>query len=147
MSDNNMILELPAIDLSDIEDMPGFSSPPAGVYIANLTVVAKTISDKPTLEFSYELVEAIEIGTDEADRPAKPGQKWSDLHGLDSGGLKYAKPKLAFLGKMNGVTTLPEIVAASQGLQLKVQVKYAAAVESKKEPGTFVRYARTNFVE
>lgn len=139
--------ELPAIDLSDIEDMPGFSSPPAGIYIVNLSIVAKTISEKPSLEFAYELVEAVEIGSDEAERPAKPGQKWSDLHGLDSDGLKFAKPKLAFLGKMNGVTTLPDIVAASQGLQVKVQVKYGAAVESKKEPGTMVRYARTTLVE
>lgn len=139
--------ELPDIDLSDIEDIPGFSSPPAGTYIVNLSIVTKTILEKPSLEFAYELVEAVEIGSDEAERPAAPGQKWSDLHRLDSDGLKFAKPKLAFLGKMNGVTTLPDIVAASQGLQVKVQVKYGGAVESKKEPGTMVRYARTTLVE
>jgi hypothetical protein len=140
-------IDLPAIDLSDIEDMPGFSSPPAGLYIVNLTVLAKDVKNVgPALEFNYELAEALQIGTDEAERPAKVGQKWSDLHALDSDGLKYAKPKLSFLGQLNGVTTLPDIVAASQGLQVTVQVKYGAPAESKKEPGTFVRYARNTFV-
>lgn len=140
-------LELPAIDLNDIEDMAAFTSPPAGTYVVSVSIAAKQINDNPMLEFTYELAEIIEVGTDEADRPAKVGQKWSDLHKLDSDGLMYAKPKLAFLGKMNGVSTLPDIVAASQGVQVKAEVKYGKPVESKKEPGTFVRYSRINFID
>lgn len=148
MSNNTAnAFELPAIDLTDIADLPAFASPPAGTYLVNLTIVAKTINQVPSIEFAYELTEAIEIGTEEAERPAMPGQKWSDLHSLDGDGLKWAKPKLVFLGQLNGVTTLPDIVAASQGIQVKVQVKYGAPVESKKEPGTMVRYARTTMLE
>ena len=88
-------LDLLDMNLSDIEDLPGFEVPVAGEYELRVTADIKTVKEKKAVEIGYEVVACTKKNND-ADKDTTPGTKFSQLFFLqgDPDGVKISLGKL-----------------------------------------------------
>lgn len=130
MSDLNQELDLSVLDqdLNEIPELAGFEVPPNGLYRMNLSVEFKEVSDRPTVEFSYEVLETIELNN-KAETPSQNGTKFSTLFFL--GGFKEDAHKARMLSDLKKLTTpLAEHLGESNLLKLlKEAIPDAAPIE------------------
>lgn len=117
------------LDLDDIEDLPGFSTPPSGEYVCSLSLEAKDIKDKQYVSFDFKLVEVKQLGDQEVTNPAVVGQKFNVLYQYNEQGLSYMKPYLKkFKEALQTTGSVAEIIAATTDLNVLVTFKYSSSV-------------------
>lgn len=118
MTTENQSLDMSVLDMdmSDIEDLPGFEVPANGEYILNLKTSVKEVNDIQCVEMSYEVVECVKKDND-ADDDAKPGSKFSQLFQLTNPdaekrkiSLGKLKETLAGISESTGQTNVGVIV-------------------------------------
>jgi hypothetical protein len=80
MTDNSNLL---AGTLDDIEDIPGFETPPPGSYILEVTTDVKEVKGKHCVEANFTVIETVEL-VDHDAKPVIPGTKFSTLFQLDN---------------------------------------------------------------
>ena len=126
---------VPDMQLDNIEDVPGFDLPPSGEYICNLSLQYKVLKEKPKLEFQFEIVEVVAIGTQHPDAPAMVGQKFGILSNYDDTGLKYAKKHLVLCQQALGCApSVAEIIAGAKDIPVRVTFNYRT--QDKIDPNT-----------
>ena len=117
------------LTLDDIEDLPGFETPPSGQFICSLTLDAKDIKDKSYVSFDFKLVEVKQLGDQELDQPAIVGQKFNVLFQYNEQGLQYMKPYLKqFKEALKTTGSVPEIIEAVTDLNVLATFKYSKSV-------------------
>lgn len=119
--------DMPSLSLDDIEDAPGFDTPPSGKYLCAMSLTSKHIKDKPYISVDFELKEVVAFGdqTEYKDRPALPGQKFNVLYQFSDQGLKYLKPHLIMARTALGCgADVAEIIASTKDLMVEATFKY-----------------------
>ena len=136
--DDNFDLSILDKDMSDVEDLPSFEVWPTGTY--KFLVNAKTKkfegkegkADRSVVMLEYEMVEAIEVKSNEVPIP---GSRFSEMFGLDNeDGIKFLKrgllPYSQFFETSNIKTLVTEkiqnVVATGTVKQRKVKGKDGA---------------------
>lgn len=116
---------MPDLDLDDIEDLPGFDTPPSGEFICALSLNQKTLKDKEYVSFDFKLIEVKQLGSQELDNPCVAGQKFGVLYGYTEQGLGFMKPYLKqFKTALNTSGKISEIIEATKDLNVNVTFKY-----------------------
>ena len=69
--------------IDDIDDLPGFETPPAGQYILTVNCEVKEVNDKQCVEASFVVEETVELKNKE-DVQAVKGTKFSTLFMLEN---------------------------------------------------------------
>ena len=105
--------------LDDLADMPEFSVPPAGAYMATiLGIEKKEINEHPSWEVKFRIDEVVELSDPTATPPA-PKAETSTAFMMDNemgqGSFKeFMKPLAAHLG----TTSISAVVEGAKGLQI-----------------------------
>lgn len=127
---------MPDLDLDDIEDLPGFDTPPSGEYICSLTLTRKELKGKDYVSFDFKLIEVKQIGTQEIENPAVVGQKFGVLFGYTEQGLGFMKPYLKQFKTALGTSgNISEIIEATKDLNVDVVFKYKASKGTGENEG------------
>ncbi len=115
--------------LDDIEQMPGFITPPTGAYIVSLDkgVQEKEINDENYYDIAHTIISVEEVSDkalDEDEVPPKPGDMFNIIfnRGNKIGMSNFAKYMLP-IAKHAGVKTVREARAVTEGLQILIIVK------------------------
>lgn len=116
------------MDFEGVEDLPSFELPPAGQYLVALSTAVKNINGKPAMEFSYKVLEALEVA-DGAEVPKNA--KFSELFFLNANdkgekvGLSFLKPKLVKVCTAMGVQcTIDNLLEVAQDLEMTAVLKH-----------------------
>jgi hypothetical protein len=135
MSEQSMN-QMPDLDLDDIEDLPGFDTPPSGEYVCALSLAQKTLKDKEYVSFDFKLIETKQLGTQELDNPHVVGQKFGVLYGYTEQGLGFMKPHLKqFKAALSTSGKISEIIEATKDLNVAVTFKYKESKGSGENEG------------
>lgn len=124
-----------AKDLSQIEDLPDYIAPPAGVYkLMILACVQKIISEKTVIAVDYVFLEVKSLNdSQDADDKAEIAKiKWgkdrmselfyfNDAERIDTT-LSVLKKKYAALGTVLGTTNLLDILDKMPNMTIEAQV-------------------------
>lgn len=120
--ENEVTLDM---SLDDIEDLPGFVTPPTGSYQVSVETVPeiKQINDDNYLEVKLTIIEAMEItealGADE--QPPKAGDQFSYAFNLKNKvGTGNLKKFLTSVKERLGTSNLREITEGMKGMTLLV---------------------------
>jgi len=131
--DDGATLEgLLSANLDDVADLPSWALPPAGTYIANLSIETKKINLKDAIEFKYVVAETVELADPNDTNPAA-GSSFSIAFQIGNpiglGKFKEAiKPVMNYLGTSSYGDVLSGQVT---GMQVEVTLKHRA---DKKDP-------------
>ncbi len=121
--------DMPEMSLDDLEDVAGFDTPPSGKYLCRVSLSSKELKDKPYLIMTFELLETIQLGDQETDKPRVPGQKFDILTGYNNENLKYVKKHLAMLKDAVGCEgTLSAIIDNVKDVPVEATFKYKESV-------------------
>lgn len=121
MTTNN--IDISSIDMNTVEDLEGFELPPAGSYTAALSLAVKDINGENKLEWTYTIVDAIELDDPSAEVPANA--KFSTLSDLKPKNLKYSKHKCTILAESLGISAnLGDIVENVQNVEVTCILKH-----------------------
>ena len=122
------------MQLDDIEDLPGFDTPPSGEYVCSVSLAAKTLKDKDYISFDFKLIEVKQLGDQETERTSVVGQQFGVLFRYNEQGLSYMKPYLKqFKEALKTSGSIAEIVEATKDVNVLVMFKYKT---SKGKVGT-----------
>lgn len=120
-------------DLSQIEDLPTYVTPPPGVYKLIIEdVVQKEIVKKTTIVVEYKIIECVGLSSNDDDFKArlaaiKPTDKMSEAYWFDQADkiettVSVLKAKYGGLGTALGTTNLFEIMSKMKGMLVQCQV-------------------------
>lgn len=120
-------------DLSQIEDLPTYVTPPPGVYKLMIEdVQQKEINKKTTIVVEYKIVECVALTANDDDFKArlaaiKPTDKMSEAFWFDNAEkiettVSVLKAKYGGLGVALQTTNLFEIVSRMKGMLVSCQV-------------------------
>lgn len=127
MVDSTNKLDTPFVldaSLDDIEDLPGFVTPPTGGYtlLVEEEPAQKEIGDKPFLEVKFVIKEVQEVQDMEENEVApKEGDKFNYAFNLtDKIGIGKMKEFLSPFSERIGTRQLPELFAGMKGMEIVV---------------------------
>lgn len=144
------LLDLDSVEdmnFDDIEDAPGFVTPPDGLYLLTLTKACieayktKATADKPSenrkrFAHYYAIAKVIELD-DAAEQSPKEGDKFSERFMFNDQGLKYWKTKakaiLGDIGKQTVANVLKELSSGNYTFKAKIQNKKSIGKSDRKE--------------
>lgn len=124
MSDDDNKINPIDLDMSldDIEDMPGFLTPPTGAYVCEWRECEqKDVNDHPAFEVKFKIAEVHEVTGDLEDGEASPkvGDEFNLLYMADNKfGAGQFKELCKPIGVRLGTSNLGQIVAQAKGMQL-----------------------------
>lgn len=119
--------------LDDLADLPEFSNFPAGAHKCTLSIVQKTINNKPAMEVKLTGIETVELSKPEEDQPINAGAVSSAAYFMDNEfGQGAFKKLIAPLAAHLGVSTLREVVEQAEGMEVTAITSYRTG---KKKPG------------
>lgn len=135
------LLDLDNVDgmsFNDIEDPPGFVTPPDGIYDLKVTkgcIEKYKTRDEPDVEHKrfahyYEILAVVELDDSNEQEP-KVGDKFSERFMMNDNGMKYWKGKAkAILGDVGQVTVANVLKELSTG-----NYAFRARITNKKTMG------------
>lgn len=143
------------MSFDDIEDPPGFVTPPDGVYDLKVTkgcIEKYKTKDEPNKEHKrfanyYEILRVVEI-SDANEQSPKTGDKFSERFMMNEDGMKYWKGKakaiLGDVGKVSVANVLKELSSGSYEFRARItnkksQGKKGSSNEGKEFTNTNVR--------
>jgi hypothetical protein len=131
MSDNfDSILDA---NLDDLADLPEFANFPAGVHRCTVSMLQKTINNKPAIEVTLTGIETVELSKPEEDKPISVGQTSSSAYFMDNEfGQGAFKKLVAPLAGHLGVTSLREIIEQAAGTEVEAVTAFRMG---KAKPG------------
>lgn len=111
-------------NLDDLADLPSFEVPVPGHYQLLLDITAKKIGDADAIEFSYEVVDTLELANSE-DTPPKPGDKFSEAYMLNNEfGVGKLKVAIKPIAEALGTSSLRDLVGGQvKGMSISATVK------------------------
>lgn len=120
--DNAITLDM---SLDDIEDLPGFVTPPTGSYVVTVPEApsVKEINEEPYLEIKLSIVEVVEITEELAADEKAPiaGDQFSYAFNLTNKvGAGNLKKFLAPIAERLDTTKLDEVAAGMKGMHLVI---------------------------
>lgn len=108
--------------IDDIDDLPGFETPPAGQYILTVNCEVKEVNDKQCVEASFVVEDTVELKNKE-DQPPVKGTKFSTLFMLDNEfGVGKLKAFLKPFAQHFGVTAVSELIGEINDLVISAKV-------------------------
>lgn len=127
-----MSLDILDKSIDDIEDLPGFVVPPAGVYMLRCNAEVKEVNNKDAVELKFTVAECLEQ-QDEAATPAKVGDKFSTLFMLDNEiGVGRLKEAMIPFAEAFGTRNLKQLVTEQiKDILISAKVKPR---QDKKDP-------------
>ena len=136
---NDALNALSLLDKSidDIEDLPGFEVPPQGVYTFKMNCAVKAVNDKPAIETTFEVMEAMELNDSTLDvSGVKIGTKFSILSFIHNdvamGKFKeLVAPIAAHSGENNVAKLVTEVI---KDLVVVATLKHRKNKEDESKP-------------
>lgn len=140
-------------DISQIEDLPNYVAPPAGVYKMLIQACGqKVINEKTVIAVDYVFLECKSLNNAEEDRAELDGMKiawkkdrmselfyFNDAEKIENT-LSVLKKKFASLGATLGKTNLLEILEGIVGMTIEAQIGRRSDDNDKTR---FFPYTRT----
>ncbi len=121
-------------DIDDLADLASFETPPKGAYIGMVTLVGKSINEKPAVEATFTVVETVELENAD-DTPVAAGSKFNlaFLVGNETG-LGFLKAFLKPFAEHYGTGNLGALVRDHvQECQVAFTLKHRASKEDKEK--------------
>lgn len=115
--------EFGAMNIADIEIVPGFVVPDSGSYVVDAEWNAKTINGKGNL--SLDMTQ-----TEDVEGVCLKGDKFNQLFNAD--GMKYNRDLIVAASSIWGVSTIGELVEAGV-MQVRVTIKKEADKNDKEK--------------
>lgn len=125
MTDNlDMLNSLLDANLDDLADLPEFGTYPPGAHKVSIKWESKEVNKHPCLELQMVAIETEELANPEADQPLVAGAQGSVLYMLDNEfGQGNLKRTIKPLAEATGLSSLREIIEATQGMEVTVVTK------------------------
>lgn len=132
MSDNNFDSILDA-NLDDLSDLPEFANFPAGVHRCTVSIIQKSINNKPAMEVTLTAIETVELSKPEEDKPINPGQTASSAYFMDNEfGQGAFKKLVAPLAASLGVSSIRDLIEQCAGTECEAVTAFR---RGKAKPG------------
>ena len=124
-----------AANLDDVADLPTFAVPPAGYYKLALTIDVKKINEKDAVEFSYVVMEVLELA-DASKTPPVIGDKFNEAFQITNEiGLGKFKAAAAPVMAALGTSSFADILGGQvQGMEVFATLKRRVHKEDKQLP-------------